>query len=140
MPRSPDEAWTELRNLLGARPGGFTEGDDLTAAVGERTLFVRVLPFGDAAVVQVMTPLLAGVANTDGLAEAVATASLTWTRPLVFDDEDGRQVLLVHRFHADQLRADVLDHAIATVAADAEQLDPELEAAFGATWSLEPPS
>lgn len=140
MPMSPDAAWAEVRSLLGARPGGFTEGDELAVAVGERTLYVCVLPFGPEAAVQVMAPLLAGVADSDELCEVLATEALTFTRPLVYDDDGGRTVLVVQRFHADQLRADVLEHALATVAADADRLDPVLEARFGATWTLEGPA
>lgn len=139
MPLTLEAAWTEVRTLLGARPGGFEEGDELAVAVGDRTLFVCVLPFGPDAAVQVMAPLLAGVADGDELNEVLATEPLTFTRPLVFGDDAGRTVLLVQRFPADQLRADVLEHALATVAADAARLDPALEERFGATWTLEGP-
>ena len=135
-----DETWAQVRALLGARPGGFEEGGELAVTVGDRRLYVAVLPFGpDSAVVQVMAPILGGVADSDDLCLAVATAPLALTRPLVYDDEAGRNVLLVFRFHADQLRGDVLELALAKVAAEAAVLDPELEARFGATWTLEGP-
>ncbi|MFN8018435.1 MAG: hypothetical protein U0P45_09955 [Acidimicrobiales bacterium] len=141
MPRGPDETWDEVRALLGARPGGFEEGDELAVVVGDRRLYVAVLPYGpDAAVVQVMAPILAGVANSDDLCLALATSQLAFTKPLVFDDDGGRTVLLVLRFHADQLRGDVLDFALAKVAAEAGVLDPALEGRFGATWTLEGPA
>lgn len=136
-----EAAQAEVRRLLGARPGGFRDGDELVVRVDDRDLYVAVLPFGpDSAVVQVMAPLLGGVADTDELCEALATVALTYTRPLAYDDADGRTVLLVLRFHADQLRADVLEHALATVATDAARLDPDLTARFGATFTLEGPS
>ena len=141
MPWTLEGAHEEVRRLLGARPGGFVEGDELEVVVGDRTLYVAVLPFGpESAVVQVMAPLLAGVADRDELCEALATAPLAYTRPLVYDDDGGRTVLLVLRFPGDQLRADVLEHALTTVAADAGRLDPELEARFGASWTLEGPA
>lgn len=140
MAMTLESAGAELRSILGARPGGFTDGDELAVAVGERTLHLCVLPFGPEAAVQVMAPLVAGVADGDELCEVLATEALTFTRPLVYDDDHGRTVLLAYRFHADQLRPDVVEHALATVAADADRLDPALEARFGATWTLEGPA
>lgn len=141
MPKGVDEVGAEVRALLGARTGGFEERDGTAVlSAGGRALEIDVLAFGpDAAVVQVMTPLLVGVTDRDELCEALATAPLTFTRPLVFDDGAGRNVLLVQRFHGDQLRTDTLEHAIANVVTDAERLEPELEASFGATWTLEGP-
>lgn len=139
MPRGVDETWGEVRAMLGARPGGFEEGDELAVAVGDRRLYVTVLPYGpDSAVVQVMAPIVV-VPDSDELCLAVATAPLTFTKPLVFDDDAGRNVLLVYRFHGDQLRADVLEFALAKVAAEAGPLDDDLERRFGATWTLEGP-
>lgn len=141
VPTGFDDVQAQVRALLGARTGGFEErGEAAVIELDGRTLEVQVLPYGpDAAVVQVMTPLLVAVADRDELCEALATASLTFTRPLVFDDDAGRNVLLVQRVVGDQLRADVLDHAIANVAVDAARLAPDLESRFGATWTLEGP-
>lgn len=72
---TPEAAWAEVRTLLGARPGGFTDGEELAVTVGERTAYVCVLPFGPDAAVQVMTPLLAGVADRDELCEVLDTGA-----------------------------------------------------------------
>jgi hypothetical protein len=143
VPVSYESADELLRRLLEARPGGFREeGYDLVVTIGERPLYLQTFMFGpDAAVIQVMAPLVAGVANSDELCEVVATADLAFGRLLLIPETAGtRSVELVARFHADQLRADVLEHALASVAAGAERWDPELESRFGATWTLEGPS
>lgn len=143
MPVGYAEAEAQLRRLLEPRsPGDANERGELPIEVDGRTAYVTVLPFGpDSAVVQVMVPLVAGAADADELCEAVATADLRFGRLLLFDDgSGGRTVLHVVRFHADQLRADVLDHAIAEAITTASRLEPDLEARFGARVTLEGPS
>jgi hypothetical protein len=138
-----DDAGTAVRELLAARPGGADEADgSLVAEVAGRRLYVQALPFGpDAAAIQVMAPLVAGMADSDELCEAVATAELAFGRLLLIEGSSGsRRVELVVRFPADLLCAEVLEHALATAASEADRWDPELEARFGATWTLEGPA
>lgn len=134
--------WAELLRLLGDRVDPSTTDDvEVAVEVDGRRLYATVLPFGpDSSVVQVMAPLVAGVADSDELCEAVATAELAFGRLLLFDDgSGGRSVLHVVRFHQDQLCAAVLEHALREVAATAARLEPDLEARFGATFTLEGP-
>ena len=143
MPIGFEDAGAALRELVAARfPAADLAAEEIAVEFEGRSLYVTVLPYGpDSAVIQVMAPLLAGAADSDELCEAVATADLHFGRLLLFDDgSGGRSVLHVVRFHADQLCADALDHALASVLATANRLDPELESRFGATFTLEGPS
>lgn len=143
MPRGYDEAWDLVRSMLSDRALGDPSGtDEIVVEHDGRRLYVLVLPFGpDSAVVQVMAPLVAGVPDTDELCAVVAGAELRFGRLLLFDDGlGGRSVQHVVRFHADQLRPDVLDHALRSAAATAAVLEPDLETRFGATFTLEGPA
>jgi hypothetical protein len=143
VPIAWEDAGTALRELLAARPGGVAEVDgSLAVEVGSRRLYLEALMFGpDAAAIKVMAPLVAGLADSDELCEAIATAELDFGRLLLIEGGSGaRRVELVVRFPADLLCEDVLEHALATAAAEADRWDPELEARFGATWTLEGPA
>jgi hypothetical protein len=143
VPTSYEAADAQLRSLLSDRPDGFVDQDgDLVITVGDRRLYLQVFMFGpDAAVVQIMAPLVAGVADSDEMYEAIASAELPLGRMLLLPPEGGtRSVELVVRFHADQLRADTLEHLLQATASAAEHWDAELESRFGARWSLEGPS
>jgi hypothetical protein len=140
VPTSYEAADAQLRSLLGDRPDGFVEaGGDLIITVGDRRLYLQVFMFGpDAAVVQIMAPLVAGVADSDELCEAIASADLPLGRLLLLPPESGtRSVELVVRLHADQLRADTLEHLLEAAASAAQRWDEELESRFGARWSVE---
>lgn len=137
------EETTELvRAALAARHGELREEPDgsASAAVGDRRIHAIALPYGPGAVVQLHTPLVVDVPDSDALCEAIATAELTLGRLLLVPGAEGdlRTVLLAHRLLADEALAEHLPVAIDATLADADRLEPALEGAFGATWTLEP--
>lgn len=143
MAGGSDDTWAFVRDALGARFGPLRDEDDGSAsgAAGDRRVHAIVLPAGPGDVVQVHTPLVVDVPDSDELCEAVATVELQLGSLLLLpgSDDGQRTVLLAHRLLAAPLRRSQLDVAVDALLADADRLDPELEARFGATWTLERP-
>lgn len=137
-----EETWAFVDDVLAQQWGERRDEPDgsVSVAVGDRRLHAIVLPMGPTAAVQLHTPLVVSVPDSDALCEAVATVELTLGKLLLVPgDADGtRTVLLAHRLLADDLVADDLVLAVRATLADADRLDPPFEAAFGATWTLEP--
>ncbi len=136
------EETTELvRAELAGQHGPLRDEPDgsASAAVGDRRIHAIALPYGPGAVVQVHTPLVVDVADSDALCEAIATAELTLGRLLLVPGAEDhlRTVLLAHRLLADESVAANLPVAVAATLADADRLEPAFESAFGATWTLE---
>ena len=142
MSGAADATWAALRATFGDRLATTPEPDDsLAIDHAGRRLYLLVLPLGeDIAAVQVLAPLLSGVVPDERLYEVLATAELLFGRFLVLPgDGDTAVVVLVHRIVAGPLDPAELAVVMDEVAAAADRWDPELEAAFGATWTLEPP-
>lgn len=144
MSTAVEETQAHVRRLLGDDGHEVHDEGDGTLAVelGGRRLRLDVLPLGpDEAAVQVLAPLVVDVADSDDLCEAVATTPLRIGKLLVLPGTDDhlRTVVVVHRFVGDGVAPEVLRAALDVVAALADELDPVLEARFGATWTLEGP-
>lgn len=138
-----DRTWDELRALFGPALATDPEPDgSLAVEHGGRNLYLLVLPLGDeAAAVQVLAPLVAGIVPTEALHEALATAELLFGRFLLLPgDGDAVSVVLVHRILGAPVDPVELRVVMDAVAAAADRWDPELERAFGARWTLEGPS
>ena len=141
MPSGVEETTELVRAALAERHGELRDEPDgsVSAAVGDRRIHAIVLPYGPGAVVQLHTPLVVDVPDSDALCEAVATVELTLGRLLLLPGAEDhlRTVLLAHRLLAEPPLVDDLPVALDATLADADRLEPAFESAFGATWTLE---